>query len=80
MYCIQYTLFLAESGSNKSTVFNLSIDPIIHYVEKKQNTVIFVEDSSRSGLYERIHLKGTEGQGLLAKVKSQSPFSKITFM
>ena len=48
--------------------------------KKRQNTVIVVEDSSRSGLYERIHLKGTEGQGLLAKVKSQSPFSKITFM
>ena len=54
-----YTLFLAESGSNKSTAFSLSIDPIVQYVEDKQSTVIVVEDSSRSGMYE--HLKiGTQ--------------------
>lgn len=70
-----YTLFLAESGSNKSTAFSLSIDPIIQYVEDKQNTVIVVEDSSRSGLYE--HLKRTKGQGLLAKDEAHAFFQKL---
>ena len=31
-----YTLFLAESGSNKSTAFSLAVYPIIEYVEEKQ--------------------------------------------
>lgn len=70
-----YTLFLAESGSNKSTAFSLSIDPIIEYVEEKQNTVIVVEDSSRNGLYE--HLKTTKGQGLLAKDEAHAFFQKL---
>lgn len=70
-----YTLFLAESGSNKSTAFSLSVDPIIQYVEEKQNTVIVVEDSSRSGLYE--HLKTTQGQGLLAKDEAHAFFQKV---
>ena len=70
-----YTLFLAESGSNKSTAFSLSVDPIMEYVEEKQNTIIVVEDSSRSGLYE--HLKTTGGQGLLAKDEAHAFFQKI---
>ena len=70
-----YTLFLAESGSNKSTAFSLAVDPIIEYVEDKQNTVIVVEDSSRNGLYE--HLKSTQGQGLLAKDEAHAFFQKV---
>ena len=70
-----YTLFLAESGSNKSTAFSLSIDPIVQYVEEKQNTVIVVEDSSRSGIYE--HLKTNNGQGLIAKDEAHAFFQKI---
>ena len=53
------TLFLAES--NKSTALSQSIDPFVHYVEEKQNTIIVVEDSSRNGMYE--HLKTNNGQG-----------------
>ena len=70
-----FTLFLAESGSNKSTAFGLAVDPIIEYVEEKQETVIVIEDSSRSGLYE--HLKSTQGQGLLAKDEAHAFFQKI---
>lgn len=70
-----YTLFLAESGSNKSTAFSLAVDLIMQYVEEKQNTVIVVEDSSRSGLYE--HLKTTQGQGLLAKDEAHAFFQKV---
>ena len=47
-----YTLFLAESGSNKLTAFSLAVDPIIKYVEEKQETIIVIEDSSCSGLYD----------------------------
>ncbi len=70
-----YTLFLAESGSNKSTAFSLSIDPIVQYVEDKQSTVIVVEDSSRSGMYE--HLKTNNGQGLIAKDEAHAFFQKL---
>ncbi len=70
-----YTLFLAESGSNKSTAFSLAVDPIIEYVEEKQETVVVIEDSSRSGLHE--HLKTTQGQGLLAKDEAHTFFQKI---
>ena len=70
-----YTLFLAESGSNKSTAFSLAVDPIIEYVEEKQETIIVIEDSSRSGLYE--HLKSTGGQGFLAKDEAHAFFQKI---
>ena len=41
-----FTLFLTESGSNKSTAFGLAVDPIIEYGEEKQETVIVIEDSS----------------------------------
>ena len=70
-----YTLFLAESGSNKSTAFSLSIDPIVQYVEEKQNTVIVVEDSSRNSMYE--HLKTHNGQGLIAKDEAHAFFQKL---
>ena len=70
-----YTVFLAESGSNKSTAFSLSIDPIVQYVEEKQNTVIVVEDSSRSGMHE--HLKANNGQGIIAKDKAHTFFQKL---
>ena len=73
-----YTLFLAESGSNKSTAFSLSIDPIVQYVEEKQNTVIVVEDSSRNGMYE--HLKTHNGQGLIAKDEAHAFFSEIVIL
>ena len=67
-----YTVFLAKSGWNKSTAFSLSIDPIVQYVEEKQNTVIVVEDSSRSGMYE--HLKTNNGQGIIAKDEAHAFF------
>ena len=70
-----YTVFLAESGSNKSTAFNLSIDLIVQYVEEKQNTVIVVEDSSRNGMYE--HLRTNNGQGIIAEREAHAFFQKL---
>ena len=70
-----YTVFLAKSGSNKLTAFSLSIDPIVQYVEEKQNTVIVVEDSSRSEMYE--HLKTNNGQGIIAKDEAHAFFQKL---
>ena len=51
------------------------MDPIIECVEEKQETVVVIEDSSRSGLHE--HLKTTQGQGLLAKNEAHAFFQKI---
>ena len=70
-----YTLFLVESGSNKSTAFSLAVDPIIEYVEEKQETSIVIEDSSRSRLYE--HLKSTGSQGFLAKDEAHAFFKRF---
>ena len=49
-----HTIFLAESGSNKSTAFSLAVDAIIEYVQEKQETIIVIGDSLRSGLYKHL--------------------------
>ena len=68
-----YTSFLAESGSDTSTAFSLAVDLIIEGKEK-QETVVVIEDSSRSCLHD---LKETQGQGLLAKDEAHAFFQKI---
>ena len=65
-----YTIFLAES-----TAFSLAVDAIIEYVQEKQETIIVIEDSLRSGLYK--HLKSTGGQGFLAKDEAYDFFTEI---
>jgi len=60
-----FTIVLAPPGAGKSAALHAGVEnPIITLEESIENPIL-VEDFTRSGVF--IHLKTTEGQGVLAK-------------